>query len=136
MGVIIGSAVVPVAYCLCWSKCTAKAAIAGAICGLIAGVVSWLSTAYALYGEISLASTGNDYPMLTGNLFAIFGSAIICTAWSLVQPDAYDWQTTREIPMVDDNETGVPQLPLLCPLLCSPVLPAPDSCSVVCSSLV
>lgn len=49
---------------------------------------------------------GEDYPMLTGNLVAIFSSGIICTVISLIKPDSYDWQTTREIPMVDDTDTG------------------------------
>lgn len=58
MGVLIGSAVIPIAYCLVWSKCTAKAAIIGAVSGLCLAVMSWLVTAKTLYGEISLASTG------------------------------------------------------------------------------
>lgn len=47
--------------------------------------------------------------MLTGNLVAIFSSGIITTIVSLIKPDNYDWQTTREIPMVDDTETGAHQ---------------------------
>ncbi len=58
MGVIIGSAVIPIAYCLVWSKCTATAAITGAVSGLCLAVMSWLVTAKCLYGEITLTSTG------------------------------------------------------------------------------
>lgn len=60
---------------------------------------------------------GQDYPMLVGNLVAIFSSGIICTVISLIKPDAYDWQTTREIPMVDDTETGARPTPQIHPFI-------------------
>lgn len=62
-----------------------------------------------------MCTAGADYPMLTGNLVAIFSSGIICTIVSLIKPDNYDWQTTREIPMVDDSETGALALPRTSP---------------------
>ncbi len=58
MGVLIGSAVIPIAYCLVWSKCTANAAIIGAVSGLCLAVMSWLVTAKCLYGELTLTTTG------------------------------------------------------------------------------
>ncbi|CAN0239790.1 unnamed protein product [Scytosiphon promiscuus] len=105
MGVVIGSAVVPVSMVLTWKKATAKGAIAGAILGQICAVIGWLVSAQALEGEITLASTGANYPMLTGNLIAICFSGIVCTVISLADPDDYDWESTRNIAMVeaDDN---------------------------------
>ena len=44
--------------------------------------------------------------MLVGNLVAIGFSALVTITMSLISPDNYDWQTTREIPMIDDSETG------------------------------
>ena len=58
MGVLIGSAVVPIACCLSWSKCTATAAISGAWAGLAASVTCWLVYTKCTYGEITLATTG------------------------------------------------------------------------------
>lgn len=43
MGVFIGSAVMPVAFLLLWSKANAKGAMAGAIIGMLAGVTTWLT---------------------------------------------------------------------------------------------
>ncbi|CAN0306514.1 unnamed protein product, partial [Scytosiphon promiscuus] len=105
MGVVIGSAVVPVSMVLTWKKATAKGAIAGAILGQICAVIGWLVTAQALEGEITIFSTGQNYPMLTGNLIAICFSGLVCTVVSLADPDDYDWQSTRNIAMVevDDN---------------------------------
>lgn len=62
MGVLIGSAVIPIAYCLCWSKCTAIGAITGAVSGLCLAIMSWLISAKTLEGEISLYSTGGNNP--------------------------------------------------------------------------
>ena len=41
----------------------------------------------------------------TGNLIAICFSGIVCTVVSLLKPDDYDWESTRNIAMVevDDN---------------------------------
>ena len=45
-------------------------------------------------------------PMLVGNLVAILFSALVTTVISLIWPDNYTWDTTREIAMVDDQDTG------------------------------
>jgi hypothetical protein len=58
MGVLIGSAVVPVAYCLCWKKCSARAAIIGAFSGQWAAIICWLSYTKAVEGSISVDTTG------------------------------------------------------------------------------
>ena len=44
--------------------------------------------------------------MLAGNLVSILLSGIVCITMSLIKPDNYDWKSTREIPMVEDAETG------------------------------
>ena len=41
-GVLIGSAVFPIAACLMWRKCTKYGAIAGAFIGQASGLTIWL----------------------------------------------------------------------------------------------
>lgn len=62
------------------------------------------------YGELTLDTTGLDYPMLAGNLASILISIIVTTVVSLVKPDAkpYDWEGTRNLLMVEEEFTGVP----------------------------
>mmetsp|Transcript_14098 Transcript_14098/g.25022 ORF Transcript_14098/g.25022 Transcript_14098/m.25022 type:complete len:689 (-) Transcript_14098:40-2106(-) len=105
MGVLIGSAVFPVSYLLLWEKCTAKAAMTGAVVGNIAAICSWLGAAQAMYGELTLKSTGANAPVLVGNLVAILGSGLICTTMSLLQPDKFDWDITRKISLIQDEPT-------------------------------
>ena len=42
MGVLIGSAVVPIALCLMWKKTNKWGAMAGAVLGQWLGLVAWL----------------------------------------------------------------------------------------------
>jgi SSS family transporter len=102
MGVVIGSGVVPVFYLMVWSKCSANAAMTGAIVGFIAAVASWLGSAYSYYGAINLLTTGQNEPMLIGNLVAILGSGLICTVMSLLNPDNFDFEATKNIALIDD----------------------------------
>lgn len=42
MGVLIGSAVIPIALCLMWNKTNKWGAIAGAVLGQWCGLVAWV----------------------------------------------------------------------------------------------
>ena len=103
MGIAIGGAVAPIYFCLTWSKASATGAIVGAISGLISGLVCWLAIAGAHFGEITVDTLGENYSMLGGNLCAIFVSAIVCAVISIIKPQDYDWQTTREITLVEED---------------------------------
>lgn len=60
----------------------------------------------ALYDDINLDNTGENYPMLTGNLVAICFSGIVCIGVSLANPDDYDWESTRNIAMVETYDNA------------------------------
>lgn len=59
----------------------------------------------ALNLQMSKDNLGGDYPMLAGNLTSICTSAIICAAISLWKPQNYDWKSTQEIPVVEEDGT-------------------------------
>ena len=50
MGVVLGSAVVPIALCVCWKKANKWGCIIGSIAGFVAGIVAWLVTTSSLNG--------------------------------------------------------------------------------------
>ena len=97
MGIAIGGAVAPIYSALVWSKATATGAITGAISGTVLGLVVWLGVCQAYYGKINVDNLGGNYPMLSGNLVAIFSSLIIMGIISFMKPQNYDWKTTREV---------------------------------------
>ena len=48
MGVILGSAVVPIALAITWNKANKWGCIGGAVAGFIAGIIAWLVTTSTL----------------------------------------------------------------------------------------
>uniref|UniRef100_A0A383VGD7 Urea active transporter n=1 Tax=Tetradesmus obliquus TaxID=3088 RepID=A0A383VGD7_TETOB len=103
MGIVVGSAVPPIAFSITWSKISAAGAISGAISGLVGAVITWCATAKGLTGAVTIDTLGGDFPMLAGNVVAIGLSAIVCIAVSFIKPQDYDWALMKEIPMVEDD---------------------------------
>ncbi|GMQ03910.1 hypothetical protein CsSME_00049522 [Camellia sinensis var. sinensis] len=104
-GVFIGSAVLPIAFMLLCRKANAIGAILGTTIGCILGIITWLSVASVEYGRVNLDTTGRNAPMLAGNLVStLTGGAIhaVCSFW---WPQNYDWDTTKQITMVEKEKS-------------------------------
>jgi len=98
MGVLLGSAVVPIALCVTWKQANKLGCMAGAVIGLVCGIISWLvATSTLNKGKINVTTSGGDYEMLTGNLVAIAIGGLIATISSYVWPDDFDFKITRMI---------------------------------------
>ncbi|KAM5537057.1 hypothetical protein V8D89_009203 [Ganoderma adspersum] len=98
MGVVLGSAVVPIAMCVTWSKANKWGCIGGAVAGFCTGVIAWLVTTSALNGgELTVTTTGGDLEMLAGNLASIGVGGIVTVVVSLIWPENFDFETTRAI---------------------------------------
>ncbi|XP_022736955.1 urea-proton symporter DUR3 [Durio zibethinus] len=108
MGVFIGSAVLPIAFMLLWRKANAIGAILGTIVGCIFGIVTWLSVASIEYGQVNLDTTGRNAPMLAGNLVSILTGGAIHAVCSLLWPQNYNWDTTRQITIVEKEKNDLP----------------------------
>ncbi|KAG2111969.1 urea transporter [Suillus discolor] len=96
MGVILGSAVCPIALCITWKKANKVGCIIGSLVGFSAGIIAWLVTTSALNQKV-INVTVRDYEMLAGNLASIGVGAIISTTASLIWPDDYDFTSARAI---------------------------------------
>jgi len=109
MGIITSPAVVPIALALTWRKQTATAAISGCIFGLVAGVSIWLGVAQSLYGALDIKTTGENYPMLAGNLASLLASGMATIVISMISPDNFDFNETktRLQQLTDDEIEGV-----------------------------
>lgn len=97
MGLLIGGAVFPAAFAVTWRKQSGVGAVAGAIGGLCAGLTSWLVTAKAYYGEITVTTTGGSYPTLAGNMAGVLVGLTLTVIISSIRPDNFDWEITRGI---------------------------------------
>lgn len=108
MGILIGSAVVPVALAVVWKKTSKVAATAGALIGLACGVASWFGTAYMLSGEVSVRSTSQDIPLLVGNVVSILVGAAIVLIGSSIRPEYFDFSLMKQkIVTVDGRIKGL-----------------------------
>lgn len=103
MGVLIGPAVVPVTLML-WKKTNRFSATAGAIAGLACGVGVWLSSAYVLYGDVSVASTGQDMPLLAGNATSILVGAAVALGGIVLMPENFDLGLMKQKIMIVDGK--------------------------------
>ena len=85
-------------------KTNRYAATSAAIIGLICGVISWFWSANFMFGEITISSTGNLWPLLIGNVVSISVSLGITVIGSIVKPEFFDFHIMKQkILVVDDK---------------------------------
>ena len=96
MGILIGSAVGPISLSLIWKKTNKISASISALCGLLLGVFVWLFSAFSLYGNISVASTSHDIPLLLGNLTSFASGFVLVVLGSLIRPDNFNFNITKQ----------------------------------------
>jgi hypothetical protein len=107
MGIVIGSAVVPLWYCLTWKDANASGAIAGAWIGQILAIIVWLVVAQADQGAINVTTLGTLNCQMGGCITAIVSSGLIHTLWSLASPQNYNWESMGKIEMLEDDQRGL-----------------------------
>lgn len=104
MGILIGSAVAPISLSILWGRTNRNAATAAAVTGLVAGVGAWLGSASAMYGEISILSTGSSIPLLAGNVASILTGLIVTVVGSIMFPERFDFRDLKQrILLADDR---------------------------------
>lgn len=123
MGVIIGGAVLPSALTLLskrqnWHAATFTPPIATAL-----SIMSWLVCTHSLYGDLTITTTFEDDPMLTGNIVALLSPFIIVPILTLVfKPQNFNWDILKTITRVDEEEELLAaESPVLDPENLSPV---------------
>ena len=104
MGIIIGSSVIPITIALVWKKTNKNAIIAGALTGLSLGICTWMVTAYTIYGEISIHSTGEYMPLLIGNITSIMSGGIISITISILKPENFNFNRIKQKIFVTDEK--------------------------------
>lgn len=107
-GILIASSVVPIALSIMWARATAPGMVAGVVGGCAAGMTVWLSYASTFPGgltaETFVKNTGEEYPMLMGNMAAICIGALagiivsLCTRGKMTAEEIEaEWEKTRDI---------------------------------------
>jgi len=109
MGIVIGSAVIPLWCLMTWKKASGTGAILAAWGGLVLGLVAWFAAAIAQGGSISVDNLGTNEVMLSGNLVSILSSCAIIIIYSVfIDPQDYDFtQLDQKINLVEDDTRGL-----------------------------
>jgi urea-proton symporter len=103
MGILIGSAVGPISLSLIWKKTNKISASISALFGLLMGVFVWLFSAFSIHGDISVASTSHDIPLLLGNLTSFASGFVLVILGSLIKPDNFNFNITKQRIVVSEE---------------------------------
>ena len=107
MGIVIGSAVIPLWNMMTWDKASGRGAVIAAWSGLVLAVTGWLIGCAVQSGSISIDNLGKNEVMLSGNLIAICSSGIIHYVYSKMYPQNFDFSTLdSKIKLVEEEDTA------------------------------
>lgn len=105
MGVIISGAVLPASLTLLWDRQSWAAATFSPPMALCCSLIAWLVTSKTQYGELSVAATGSNDPMLAGNVVSLLAPVVFIPVLSFVlRSPKYDWVSMKMIRKGDDSD--------------------------------
>ena len=109
MGIVIGSAVIPLWNLMTWDKASGTGAVIAAWGGMLLAVIGWLVGAQVQSGSVTISTLGTNEVMLSGNLIAILSSGLIHYVYSkFIDPQEYDFSTLdAAITLVEDDTRGL-----------------------------
>jgi Na+/proline symporter len=108
MGIVIGSAVIPLWNMMTWKKASGTGAVISAWSGLVLAVITWLVACSIQSGSITIDNLGKNEPMLAGNLVAILSSGLIHFVYSRWRPQAFSFDDLdKRIRLVENDLSGL-----------------------------
>lgn len=96
LGVLTCPGIFPTVFTILWKKQSKIAAVLSPLLGMATGIGVWLGTASALYGEVTVASTGQTLPCVYGTVASAFSPCLYSVLITLVKPSNYNWADFRK----------------------------------------
>ncbi|VDB88654.1 unnamed protein product [Peniophora sp. CBMAI 1063] len=103
-GVLLSPAVIPIALTICWSKLTTAGVLCGSIAGAILGMLAWMIGCWKIYGAINVPNLAEPYSAVCSGLTGLLFSGLITVGVTLIRPDNYDFQGTRNIAITKEDD--------------------------------
>ncbi|KZV72202.1 Na+/solute symporter [Peniophora sp. CONT] len=103
-GVLLSPAVIPIALTVCWSKLTTAGVLCGSIGGAILGMLAWMIGCLKIYGAINVPNLAEPYSAVCSGLTGLLFSGLITVGVTMIRPDNYDFQGTRNIAITKEDE--------------------------------
>lgn len=104
LGVLTCPGIFPTVFTILWRRQSRVAAIVSPVLGLVTGLAVWLGSAKALYGDVTVATTGQSLPCVYGTVASAFSPAVYSIVISLVRPANYDWAEFRKEKLLFDDK--------------------------------
>ncbi|KAI0595332.1 Sodium:solute symporter family-domain-containing protein [Biscogniauxia sp. FL1348] len=99
IGIFVDSAIVPMACTIMWKKQSLAAVLIAPVVSSCAAIAAWLATAYTHYGEVTIASTSQNLPLVAGNMMSLCGPIVLTPLITYVRPQNFDWEVLKRIKM-------------------------------------
>ncbi|PMB63602.1 putative urea active transporter 1 [Beauveria bassiana] len=96
LGVLTCPGIFPTVFTILWKRQSTAAAVASPLLGMATGIGVWLGTASALYGEVTVASTGQTLPCVYGTVASAFSPCLFSIAITLAKPANFKWADFRK----------------------------------------
>lgn len=112
LGIFTACAVFPFYATLLWPRQNKAAVVFAPILGSVASIGSWLGSARALYGEVTIASTNGVIPLVIGNVVSLLSGVFFSVLLTfLFGKDDFDWSQLQTKIHVgkDDDVKGITQ---------------------------
>jgi Na+/proline symporter len=96
-GILVDSAIVPMACTIMWKKQSRFAVIASPVISSVAGLLAWLLTAKSQEGAITIATLSANLPLVAGNIGSLCVPLVLTPLFTYIKPDNYDFEKFKEI---------------------------------------
>ncbi|KAF2667822.1 urea active transporter [Microthyrium microscopicum] len=96
LGVLTCPGIFPTAFTILWKRQSRVAAIVSPLLGMATGLGVWLGSASALYGGVSVATTGQTLPCVYGTVASCFSPLIYSPLITLFKPQNFLWSEFRK----------------------------------------
>lgn len=96
LGVLTCPGIFPTVFTILWKRQSKAAAVLSPLLGMATGIGVWLGTASALYGEVTVASTGQTLPCVYGTVASAFSPCVFSILITLAKPANFQWADFRK----------------------------------------
>jgi hypothetical protein len=95
LGVLTCPGIFPTVFAILWRRQNALAAIVSPLLGMATGIAVWLGSASAIYGAVTIKTTGATAPCVYGTVASAFSPILYSVVLSFWNPQNFDWDDFR-----------------------------------------
>ncbi|KAJ4371526.1 hypothetical protein N0V83_004745 [Neocucurbitaria cava] len=106
LGVLTCPGIFPTAFTILWKRQSKAAAIISPLLGMATGIAVWLGSAHALYGDVTIVTTGATVPCVWGTVASAISPLPYSIIITLFKPENFDWADFRKEKLAFEVETS------------------------------